>query len=321
MKCSVRQCARSATGPAPCAPVAVLDDQLPARVCRRQRHNQRAHHCVVLLRVLVRQEELSLAVYQHRVQLGPQRCRRRQPQLVPDVVQHGAERCLPGRAVQRDEVRRDLPRVTHAGVGQRLLRAPELRRPAHRDQLLRQRPAHGSLHGPESNDLDLQRVRGRQDLRAERPRRLGVIEQPGQPFPCGATHEHPSSPDPQRQRLYRRTPRSAARCPAAAWFLAPAKCLYPMAVKGAGGVAAGVVPVGEGACRRVPGANTRQRPESAAEPVAFGSHRKPEAILLPYEVYERYEALSRQRARLPPGPGILWPYSPANGPVRPSCTG
>jgi len=29
------------------------------------------------------------------------------------------------------------------------------------------------------------------------------------------------------------------------------------------------------------------------EPVAFGSHRKPEAILLPYEVYERYEALSR----------------------------
>jgi hypothetical protein len=27
-------------------------------------------------------------------------------------------------------------------------------------------------------------------------------------------------------------------------------------------------------------------------PVAFGSHRKPEAILLPYEAYERYEALS-----------------------------
>ena len=37
---------------------------------------------------------------------------------------------------------------------------------------------------------------------------------------------------------------------------------------------------------------------AAAEPVAFGSHRKPEAILLPYEVYERYEALSRQHARL-----------------------
>lgn len=32
--------------------------------------------------------------------------------------------------------------------------------------------------------------------------------------------------------------------------------------------------------------------------MAFGSHRKPEAILLPYEAYERYEALSRQHMRL-----------------------
>jgi PHD/YefM family antitoxin component YafN of YafNO toxin-antitoxin module len=41
-----------------------------------------------------------------------------------------------------------------------------------------------------------------------------------------------------------------------------------------------------------------RREGAAAEPVAFGSHRKPEAVLVPYEVYERYEALSRQRARL-----------------------
>jgi hypothetical protein len=33
-------------------------------------------------------------------------------------------------------------------------------------------------------------------------------------------------------------------------------------------------------------------------PVAFGAHRKPEAILLPYEAYERYEALVRQHERL-----------------------
>jgi hypothetical protein len=38
--------------------------------------------------------------------------------------------------------------------------------------------------------------------------------------------------------------------------------------------------------------------QDTAEPVAFGPHRKPEAVLLPYEVYERYEALSRQCARL-----------------------
>jgi hypothetical protein len=41
-----------------------------------------------------------------------------------------------------------------------------------------------------------------------------------------------------------------------------------------------------------------RRQGAAAEPVAFGSHRKPEAILLPYEAYERYEALARQRERL-----------------------
>ena len=58
--------------------------------------------------------------------------------------------------------------------------------------------------------------------------------------------------------------------------------------------------------QRLSGILARFRREgAAAEPVAFGSHRKPEAILLPYEVYERYyevyeryEALSRQHARL-----------------------
>ncbi len=41
-----------------------------------------------------------------------------------------------------------------------------------------------------------------------------------------------------------------------------------------------------------------RREGAAAEPVAFGSHRKPEAVLIPYETYERYEALARQRERL-----------------------
>ena len=41
-----------------------------------------------------------------------------------------------------------------------------------------------------------------------------------------------------------------------------------------------------------------RREGATAEPVAFGSHRKPEAILLPYAVYERYEGLARQRERL-----------------------
>ena len=51
--------------------------------------------------------------------------------------------------------------------------------------------------------------------------------------------------------------------------------------------------------QRLSGILARFRREgAAAEPVAFGSHRKPEAILLPYEVCERYEKLSRQHARL-----------------------
>ena len=51
--------------------------------------------------------------------------------------------------------------------------------------------------------------------------------------------------------------------------------------------------------QRLSGILARFRREgAAAEPVAFGSHRKPEAILLPYEVYERYEAAARQYARL-----------------------
>ena len=50
---------------------------------------------------------------------------------------------------------------------------------------------------------------------------------------------------------------------------------------------------------RLSGILARFRREGAdAEPVAFGSHRKPEAILLSYEVYERYEALARERTRL-----------------------
>jgi PHD/YefM family antitoxin component YafN of YafNO toxin-antitoxin module len=51
--------------------------------------------------------------------------------------------------------------------------------------------------------------------------------------------------------------------------------------------------------QRLSGILARFRREgAAAEPVAFGSHRKPEAILLPYEAYERYEELSRQHERL-----------------------
>jgi antitoxin StbD len=51
--------------------------------------------------------------------------------------------------------------------------------------------------------------------------------------------------------------------------------------------------------QRLSGILARFRREGAsAEPVAFGSHRKPEAILLPYEAYEDYSELREQRRRL-----------------------
>lgn len=51
--------------------------------------------------------------------------------------------------------------------------------------------------------------------------------------------------------------------------------------------------------QRLSGILARFRREGvAAEAVAFGWHRRPEAILLPYELYERYEELARQHARL-----------------------
>jgi len=70
----------------------------PTPVGRRQRHDQRAEHCVVLLRVLIRQEKLSFAIYQHRVQAAhaPESARPRrhrpQPAARPPVPDLCAER-------------------------------------------------------------------------------------------------------------------------------------------------------------------------------------------------------------------------------------
>ena len=74
--------------------------------------------------------------------------------------------------------------------------------------------------------------------------------------------------------------------------------------------------------QRLSGILARFRREgAAAEPVAFGSHRKPEAVLLPYEVYERYEALARQRYGM--RPALTSRYARDQGGLAryPSCHG
>jgi hypothetical protein len=169
----------------------VADDQFPAGVRRRQRHHQRAHHRVVLLRVLVREEELPLAVHQHRVRLGPQPCCRRQPQFVPEVLQRAVHQRRPARSAEPDLIRCDLPRVADPGVGQRLLPAPEHRRPRRRDQLLGLGRADRKAHWPDAGHLQPKEMRRGQQLSAERPARRRVIEQPRQPFPCRLRHATP----------------------------------------------------------------------------------------------------------------------------------
>jgi hypothetical protein len=80
--------------------------------------------------------------------------------------------------------------------------------------------------------------------------------------------------------------------------LAPILYKFWYTIRMAGPVVLQVHPLSE-VRARLSGILARFRREgAAAEPVAFGTHRKPEAILLPYEAYERYEALARQRERL-----------------------
>lgn len=96
----------------------MLDDQFSAGVRRGKGEHQGAHYGVVLLRILMGEEELALAVHQQRVRLGPQAGRRRELELVAEMLQRATQQRRPGRACQGDLIRRDLPGVADAGVAQ-----------------------------------------------------------------------------------------------------------------------------------------------------------------------------------------------------------
>ncbi|UCM88858.1 hypothetical protein [Streptomyces marincola] len=78
----------------------MLDDQFTTGVRRRQRHHQGAHHRVVFLRVLMGEEELPLAVDQHRVRFGTQPGAARKPELVAEVLDSLVEQRRPAGSAQ-----------------------------------------------------------------------------------------------------------------------------------------------------------------------------------------------------------------------------
>ncbi len=169
----------------------VLDNQLPTGMRRRQRHHQRAHHRVVLLRILMRQKELPLAIHQHRMRLRDQPHCPGKPQRVTKMLQRTLQQRRPPRPTQRHLIRRQLPGIPHPRVGQRLLTPPEHRRPRHRDQLPRRRRPDRQAYRPHTGHLKLEEMRRRDQLGAERPRRLRAPEQPSQPLPRRRRHKSP----------------------------------------------------------------------------------------------------------------------------------
>src|SRR6266705_5369016 len=137
----------------------MLHDQLAAGVRGRQRHDQRADHRVVLLRVLMREEELARAVYEHGVEFSRKPAAERQAELIADLIKHTLEGGGPPGAGDSDEIRGDLPGVTDAGVGERLLTDAETGGAGDVAELPGLRCADGEADLAGAFDRQMQRVR------------------------------------------------------------------------------------------------------------------------------------------------------------------
>src|SRR4051794_39552413 len=129
------------------------------------------------------------------MRLDPQPRRPRQAQLVAEMLQRAVQQRRPVGAAERELIRGELPRVADGGVGQRLLAEPELRRPRHRDQLLRQGCADLEAYRPDAGYLEREHARGRPRLSTEGPGRLEVVEQARQPLPRSPCHASSPAPD------------------------------------------------------------------------------------------------------------------------------
>ena len=230
-KCSVRQCARSAAGPAPCHRRRRVGEQVVGEhhpVARRDRcdlvaavgverdkgqlllrRRGRSHSRRRGRRPVPRRERRGRATTRvptiassfseswcgtkncpwpyTSIECSSARSRvRREPEFVPEVLQRRSQR-RPAGSADLDLIR-GISQVSRTWVEQRLLPPPEHRRPRHRDQLLRLGCADRKAHWPDAGHLELEKMRRGQQLSAERPGRLRVVEQPRQPFPCRLRH-------------------------------------------------------------------------------------------------------------------------------------
>ncbi len=150
--------------------VEVTYRQLAPGVLGGQRHHQGADHRVVLLAVLVGAEELARLVHQQGMKAGGEFGGDRQAQFVFHRRQNVVQRVVVPPGV--DELRRDLPRVADAWVGQRLLAAAKPGGLAAAEEFARLSGRHRERDGPDAVDLEAQHVRTRRRGNAERARHV-----------------------------------------------------------------------------------------------------------------------------------------------------
>lgn len=168
--------------------VAMPDHEIAARRPRRQHHDEAPNHLVGLLGVLVRSEELSGLVDQHRVQLGRQRARLGQTQVAADQIEDRAQRGLPPSLIDPHPRPRNLPRVTDPPVEDRLFAVAVLRRTRDESQPLRLSGRYRELQRSDALDGESEIVGGRGSSRRERPTAAPIPQQRSELFARNTSH-------------------------------------------------------------------------------------------------------------------------------------
>lgn len=158
----------------------MLDDEIAAGGPRRKQDDQRADHLVVLLRVLVRGEELPGLVEEHRVQPRPERALRWQTQVATDHVQHRTKRAVPAAPVDPRSRTGDLPGVANPSIEDRLVPVAVPRGTGDESELLGLGSGDGQTELAYTRDLDRQIVDRSGPTRGERTAARQAPQQRGQ---------------------------------------------------------------------------------------------------------------------------------------------
>ncbi len=167
---------------------AVFDNEVTTGRVRREHHDQRGHHVVGLLRVLVAGEELAGLVDEHRMQFRSQTGRVGQPEVGADGVEHRVEGLVPAAFVDPDPRLRDLPRVADLSVEHRVGAVAVLRRASDESELFGLCGTHREPDRSHPMNVDAQVVRWCGPTGRERPVGAQVRQQLGELVPVRSTH-------------------------------------------------------------------------------------------------------------------------------------